>query len=394
MIQKLLTAVFFSATFLFVQHAVVYYVIVKQVFHTGYAAFPSLFFIMSCVCLAGLALMRFFPHTLRRYSEIVIFTWTGCLAILFGVCLLSLPLQAFFMALSWPLVDLEKGLLFFSFVTIIYAFSRGLKAPSVIFCSIPVPSSVPTQAGSIRAVVLSDIHVSGLVTRRLTAALVQQVNDLNPDFIFLTGDLMDGYLSQLHAEIAPLKGLRAKRRICYVTGNHEYYSQPTVWKEHFEQEFGWCVLANMSETCVVDGMTINILGVEDRHWLSFENKGKREDNRFDLAAEHLHAARLLQENPTPLENCLNILLCHQPRDVSFLKDLPWVHAQVSGHTHGGQIWPLFIFVKKQQKYVSGLYRVGHQHLYINQGTGFWGPPMRLGTRSEVTVLAFHQSYVG
>lgn len=213
--------------------------------------------------------------------------------------------------------------------------------------------------------------------------LAQQVNNLQPDIIFIAGDLMDGSLKQLQKEIEPLSKLKAKYGIIYITGNHEYYSGPQNWKQHFAEKFRWRVISNSSHTIKINDLKINILGIEDKHWLSYEKIPRKQDRRLLTAVHHL------EHHGAEKESSLNILLAHQPKDAKFLALYPFIDLQISGHTHGGQIWPLKYLVKKDQKFVKGLYQINeHQQIYINQGTGFWGPPMRLGTKCEITLMTF------
>ena len=108
---------------------------------------------------------------------------------------------------------------------------------------------------------------------------------------------------------------------------------------------------------------------------------KRQDKRL------AEAMKTIQNK----ESSLNILLAHRPKDASLMKQDSWLDCQFSGHTHGGQLWPINYLVKKDQKYVKGLYHLGNgQYLYVNQGTGLWGPPMRLGTDCEISLIRFEQ----
>jgi hypothetical protein len=129
---------------------------------------------------------------------------------------------------------------------------------------------------------------------------------------------------------------------------------------------------------------VNVFGIEDRSSLHARHGVRRQDPRLKEAA----ATKTEQERM----GALNILLAHQPKDARLVRSFPWFDLQISGHTHGGQLWPLKIFVVSDQRYNTGLYALetGTQ-LYVNQGTGFWGPPMRLGTRCEISLLTFQRA---
>jgi predicted MPP superfamily phosphohydrolase len=247
---------------------------------------------------------------------------------------------------------------------------------------IPVQKDLPPELEKLSAVVLSDVHVAGLVGARRMKRLTRRVNSLMPDFIFVTGDLVDGSVRQLRNDVLPLRELKARCGIFYVTGNHEFYSHPKQWREFCQNELGWNVLSNDAKAVNVDGHRVNIIGIEDRSWLRQNNGLIRKDTRLDEAVQRVQSA--------DVGSALNILLAHQPKDAVRVEQYPWIDVQISGHTHGGQFWPLHFFVYRDQTYNTGLYTIKNTKtkLYVSEGTGFWGPPMRLGTHCEISVLRF------
>lgn len=338
----------------------------------------------------GFALLRVLPQGIRKFFEIIMFTWLGSSFVFLLICVATLPFDLYFGYFHFPKKDLSLFILLVSSVTILYALFQALRRPAIISVSIPVNSSLPSGIEDVSIVVISDIHVSGLIGKRKMLDLTKRINGLNPDLICITGDLMDGSLNQLKNEIEPLKHLNAKHGVFYVTGNHEYYSGPLTWKDHFENYFNWTILSNESKVLNINEVTLNFLGIEDKHWLSYEKIPRKHDRRLEKAVEHLFFEYQNQlKEKINLENSLNILLAHQPKDAKYLKKFPWINLQISGHTHGGQLWPLHYLVKKDQKYNVGLYKIRkNQYIYVNQGTGFWGPPMRLGSRAEITFMKF------
>jgi predicted MPP superfamily phosphohydrolase len=350
----------------------------------------SPFWIITFTCLwsmtfFGFIILRIVPHFLRKIFEIVMFIWMGVAFLFMLVCLLTSPINMFLNANNYNTAYLSYFVLFTGTILTIYSMYLALKKPIVIEKEIKIKNDLPKIINDLKFVVLSDIHVSGLIGRKKMKYLAEVVNQLKPDIIFITGDLMDGSVNQLKKEIAPLETLYAKYGIYYITGNHEYYSGPLNWKKHFAEKFHWKVISNSSHSLKISDLVINILGIEDRHWLSYEKIPRKLDKRLHQAVHHL------EQKGAQKEHSLNVLLAHQPKDSRLLVQFPFIDIQISGHTHGGQIWPLQYIVKKDQKYVKGLYQINeNQQIYVNQGTGFWGPPMRLGTNCEISLLTFKQ----
>jgi uncharacterized protein len=258
---------------------------------------------------------------------------------------------------------------------------NALSGERVIECEIQLGKVLPEELERLKFVVISDVHVSGLIGHRRTRALAAKVNKLKPDVIFAVGDFVDGSVNQLRNEIAPLKELQATYGVYYVTGNHEYYCNPNKWRQHFAQEFCWHVLENTCQQIQIGKHKINILGIEDRSWLRSVGKRKRFDSRLQTAVTAVTS-----------QAELNILVAHQPKDAPQMLKYPWIDVQISGHTHGGQVWPLHVFVYRDQKYNKGIYNIqgstSGQKIYVSQGAGYWGPPVRLGTSCEISLLTF------
>lgn len=219
-----------------------------------------------------------------------------------------------------------------------------------------------------KIVQLSDIHIGGLVDRKFMQDVVQRVNDLKPDIVVITGDLVDVELSYAMKALHELKKLNTKYGTFFILGNHEYF--------HGVDEI----------ITVVKSLGIRVLENENVY-IGEENRG------FNLAGVYdVFGYRVLHHEPDlqkALLNTLNtsptILLAHQPRYIEEVVD--GVDLILSGHTHGGQLFPFKYLVQLQQPYIDGL----HQHnenlqIYVNKGTGFWGPPMRLGANSEITEI--------
>ncbi len=229
---------------------------------------------------------------------------------------------------------------------------------------------LPTEMSGFTLVQLTDIHVGPTIGRAFIEDIVARTNALNPDLVAITGDLVDGSVAELADAIAPLAQLRARHGVYFVTGNHEYFSGAPPWIAELTR-LGIRCLRNERVT-IGDGTTsFELAGVDDHSGARSGEAGHGEN--LDQALAGLDPAREV------------VLLAHQPRSV-FAAARFGIGLQLSGHTHGGQIWPFSYFVRLQQPFVAGLHRHGGAQVYVSRGTGYWGPPMRLAAPAEITQL--------
>ena len=217
---------------------------------------------------------------------------------------------------------------------------------------------------------LTDLHIGPTIGARELKAVVETTNALRPDLIAITGDLVDGSVEQLRSAVMPLGQLRARHGVFFVTGNHEYFSGAAQWVEEISR-LGIRVLRNERVTIENKDSAFDLAGVDDRSAARSGVPGHGED--LDRALDGRDRDRVA------------ILLAHQPRTVQRAAE-HGIDLQLSGHTHGGQIWPFGLLVRLQQHFLSGLHRVGETQLYVSRGTGFWGPPMRVAAPAEITQL--------
>jgi predicted MPP superfamily phosphohydrolase len=217
-------------------------------------------------------------------------------------------------------------------------------------------------ASGYRIVQISDVHVGPTIGKSFIEDIVARVNALNPDMIAITGDLVDGSVERLSEHVAPLAKLKAKDGVFFVTGNHEYYSGADEWIAHL-QKLGIRVLRN-------------------------EHVRIRGDEGFDLAGiddPTSSASDLRRALAGRDDSRACVLLAHQPRSIDLADELG-VDLQLSGHTHGGQMFPWNFFVRLQQPFVAGLHKLARAQIYVSRGTGYWGPPMRVGAPAEITEI--------
>lgn len=365
-------------------HAYIYHRVVHPLLDTGQQNYAvGVMGALWGMTVVGFPLARAIPRRLRSLLEIFMFTWMGFAYLLMLVCTLTLPLSVGLKVLGHPESQLAIFVWGITSVLAWRAIGKILRPEKLRYQVIPVNKELPAGLENLSAVVLSDVHVAGLVGARRMKRLAKTVNSLKPDLVFVTGDLVDGSVRQLRNDVLPLKDIHARFGTYYVTGNHEFYSNPKKWREFCAGELGWKVLSNASAGIDIDGHRINIIGIEDRSWLRQANGLARKDTRLEDAVQNIR-------DESNRDRALNILLAHQPKDASSVEKFPWIDVQISGHTHGGQFWPLHFFVYRDQTYNTGLYTIKNTRtrLYVSEGTGFWGPPMRLGTNCEISVLRF------
>jgi predicted MPP superfamily phosphohydrolase len=311
------------------------------------------------------------------------FTWMGVMFLLF-VGLVSTDLMRLFVAvgrraLAPGVLDEARrafvarltagAVALFGFSAAAAAVRSALSPVRVRKLRIPL-DRLPRSHTGLGIVQLTDLHVGPTIGRAFIEDVVRRTNALSPDIVAITGDLVDGAVTQLREAIAPLADLRARYGVFFVTGNHEYFSDAVGWT-HELTRIGIRVLQNERVTIGAGNEAFDLAGVDDPSAVRYGGLPAREA-----------AARALGGRVPEREL---VLLAHQPR--SFLDAEPFdVGLQLSGHTHAGQVWPFNYLVRLQQPFVAGLHRRGRSHIYVSSGTGYWGPPMRLGTTAEITHL--------
>jgi len=218
---------------------------------------------------------------------------------------------------------------------------------------------------------VTDIHVGPTIGRHFLEDMVARVNALKPDFIAITGDLVDGSLKNLGPAVAALRDLQARSGIAFITGNHEYYSGDEEWCAALAST-GVHVLRNRRISVGDAGGSFDLVGVDD--WSG------PDDRRYDL--EKAIAGR----DPERAA----VLLAHQPRNFERAAELG-MGLQLSGHTHGGQMFPFNYLVGMTTPFIAGHYTHRGAQLYVSRGTGYWGPPFRVGAPPEIVKVVLQAS---
>ena len=248
-------------------------------------------------------------------------------------------------------------------------FLNARRTAAVVRIDVPV-AGLPAAWHGFAVAQISDVHVGPTIRRRYVRRIVDKVNALEADMVAITGDLVDGGVGELAAQVAPLADLRSRRGTFFVTGNHEYYSGANAWIVELRR-LGLTVLLNEHVVFeAAESAPLVLAGVTDFGAGSFD------------AAHRSDPAAALRGAPP---DATRVLLAHQPRSAAAASSAGF-HLQLSGHTHGGQFYPWNLFVRFQQPFTAGLRKWEKLWVYTSRGTGYWGPPKRFGAPSEITYL--------
>jgi predicted MPP superfamily phosphohydrolase len=326
-------------------------------------------------------LSRMLPRDSIKPLSWLAFVWMGALFLLFlSTATVDALHKIVSLVASGPLADPARRLLFARGAAVLataagaalsgFAFWSAWRGAQVKRVRVKLAKLHPSLAGY-KIVQLTDVHIGPTLDREFLSKIVDKVNAQSPDMVVITGDLVDGSVRALAEHVRPLKDLRAKDGVFFVTGNHEYYSGADEWIAYL-RTLNVRVLRN--ERVAIGGDNgFDLAGVDDSSAHQFGG---------DHGADY-HRALSGRDTSRPV-----VLLAHQPRQVlgaePFAPDL-----MLSGHTHGGQIAPINFLVKLQQPYVAGLYDHGSTQVYVSCGTGYWGPPMRLGAPAEISHIELH-----
>ncbi len=256
-----------------------------------------------------------------------------------------------------------------------YGVYEARKKPGIVSIDIPI-ATLPNAFDGFRIVQISDIHAGLTIKRDFIETVADEIKKIAPDMIAFTGDLVDGSVPHLKNDVAPFAALSAPFGKFFVTGNHEYYSGVDAWVEH-AREIGFDVLNNEHRIVSKEGASIVVAGVTDYTGGGFS------------AAHKSDPKKALEGAPA---GTAKILLAHQPRTLFHTDGLD-LDLVLMGHTHGGQFFPWNLVATIGQPFIKGLNKFGEKTwAYVSKGTGYWGPPVRVGARSEITVLTLKKQH--
>ena len=312
--------------------------------------------------------LRFrFDHPALRIIYALCASWVGALNFAFFAAVACWMVEAFIRMTAGPLPRSSIAAVLFgaALVATIYGLINAawLRISRV---TVKLPNLPKAWQGR-TAALITDLHLGPLSGQAFLRRVLAQLRSLKPDAVFISGDMFDGPTLGLDRLVAPWREFSAPRGIFFVTGNHDEFADRSIYLDAV-RPLGIQVLNN--EKVSLHGL--QIIGVHD----------SEAGNPTELR-KILHDVRIDRHHPS-------ILLAHRPINLSVAEEAG-ISLQLSGHTHGGQIWPWNLLVSRiYGRYAHGLSRLGKLQVYTSYGVGTWGPPLRVGTKSEIVLLKFEQ----
>ncbi len=268
---------------------------------------------------------------------------------------------------------LPEAALAAALVLALLGLGQAVAGPRIVEVQIPVQGLAAGLSG-LRVAQISDLHAGHTIERSYVEGIVRRVMGLKPDLIAVTGDIADGTVAQLSRRVGPLADLRAPLGVYYVTGNHEYYWNALEWVQK-ARELGFAPLLNQGRVLERGGAKLFVAGVTDD---------------FGGAFVPGHAPDMAKASRGGEACDFRILLAHRP-GAAAPAERAGFDLQLSGHTHGGQFFPASLFIRLFHRYARGLSRRGRLWIYVNPGTGYWGPAHRFAVPAEITLLTLTQA---
>jgi len=261
----------------------------------------------------------------------------------------------------------SKTLFFVSLVITFIGFLQARRGPIVNHIPLQIENG-KDDLKNFKIVQISDLHVGLTIRKKYVADVVEKVLAANPDIIVITGDIADGSPSKLEKDLEPLLRLKARYGIYFITGNHEYYSGAQQWIDYVKS-IGIIPLLNENRIIKIGASKLLVAGVTDFTGGQF------------IASHHPDFIKARGDDAADFK----VLLAHQPESHKYIQNLDF-DLLLSGHTHAGQFFPFNLLVHFVHKHNKGLSREGKLWIYVNQGTGYWGPAHRFFVPSEISVI--------
>jgi uncharacterized protein len=329
----------------------------KKIILVGIIALALLFFLANF-------LIRTFDNTLSRAIYFISATWIGVLLFLIiGFALVDLIY--FISSNSGKTLD-YKTLSFVMLVLVVLISGYALyNARSVKINEVTIKvNNLPNDINNLKILQMSDLHLGAVNSADFMEKLVERSNSLEPDLVLITGDVFDGTTGINEEMVAPLKNLKSKYGTYFTTGNHETYAG-------LDESVRLIELQNVT---VLRNEIKNISGVQ-LIGIDYPASDEFSQNNTELAK----LKNQIDKNKT------SILMYHSPSGLQESVNAG-INLQLSGHLHNGQVFPFSLLQRVLFKYVSGQYKIQETNLYVSQGAGTWGPPMRLGSHSEIALI--------
>jgi predicted MPP superfamily phosphohydrolase len=355
--------IIFLAIVLSIYSGLNYYVYIKVTRGLNLSAKPLLyariFFLTAALSfVAGNLLTHYSSFYYLSYPGNI---WFGVLGISFSIFLLKDIVR---LAFRFNNYSMTIGAIVL--ILLVASFSLFNYSRFIVFKEIEIPvSKLPDKLSGFTIIQLSDLHLDASKSSKRLSYIVEETNKANPDLIVITGDLMDEDICKAGNICNILGKLKSKYGVIIITGNHEFYAGIDAFLR-IAKQLGFSVLRN-AKTTIAD--SIELAGVDDE-----------QGNRFNEKGKDLESAIKGCDFSKPV-----ILLSHRPTEFDKAVKLG-VDLQLSGHTHVGQVPPMDLIVMLIYKYPYGLYKRGSSYIYTTSGTGIWGPPMRLFSRSEIVKI--------
>ncbi|ESO07603.1 hypothetical protein HELRODRAFT_76151 [Helobdella robusta] len=239
----------------------------------------------------------------------------------------------------------------------------------------------PRAMNGFKILLISDIHIGIVVTKNHVEKVVESTKHIDYDLLAVVGDLTDLPISHSKEVVEPLKFMKPKYGKFFVTGNHDYYTGDVLnWMSYLEHQLNFTVLNNMNVKITKNGAEefFYLAGIDDV-----------EASRFNVEGHGMDVRRALDGC---LKNHSIIMLAHQPKAAKWaLDDFDEIDLVLSGHTHGGQLFPMSIMIYLGNPFFSGLYRYKGAQVYVTQGAVYWGVPMRMFSQSEINLVNLYRA---
>jgi predicted MPP superfamily phosphohydrolase len=366
-VRKTARYLFIGVFFAFLAFSLAYHVYLAHYFSYSWKNHP---FLWTGVFILGFVstISAYFVAHSRFYKKLVFITWWGYIWLGFFFILAAFTIPFQLVSVVWPeLESLKTEWFFVLLVVAAYSLCCGLQIPKLVIHKVNVEND---KLKGLKMVQITDLHLGQLQhDGPWLKKVIDICNSQKPDFLFLTGDLVEASFKQIQEELNLLTQAEAKIDRVFVLGNHEMIHGGVDW-ENVLRGLGWTVLHNDHKIYSIQGLPIQVAGVPDRMI-----------NRFDPQFES-NPEKSMQ---TSAKVDYRVLLAHEPSSVKDVKNIK-PDMILSGHTHAGQIFPFNWLVHLVQPIVEGWKNIKGVPVFAHSGTGLWGPPMRLGTRNQIVVI--------